>query len=84
MSTSTDLLGGFFVVVGGVVTFIGAAILISLLAAIPTFFLWNWLMPIIFGLPKLTFIQAIGVNLLCECLFKTRESSSRSSKKKQS
>lgn len=79
---SSDFLEALLIFVGGVVTFVGAAIAISLLAAIPTFFLWNWLMPLIFGVPSLTFVQAVGVNLLCECLFKTRSSSSDSSKKK--
>jgi hypothetical protein len=32
--------------------------------------LWNWLMPNIFGLPEITFWQAIGLNLLSTILFK--------------
>jgi len=31
--------------------------------------LWNWLMPIIFGLPKVTFWQALGLQLLTTVLF---------------
>lgn len=31
--------------------------------------LWNWLMPTIFGLPTLTIWQAMGLLLLCRLLF---------------
>lgn len=31
--------------------------------------LWNWLMPCIFGLPELTFWQAVGLLVLCKLLF---------------
>lgn len=30
--------------------------------------LWNWLMPVIFGLPTLTFWQAVGLVVLCRLL----------------
>jgi hypothetical protein len=32
--------------------------------------LWNWLMPELFGLSKVTFWQAIGLNILCTILFR--------------
>lgn len=44
----------------------GAALLWSL----PVLLLWNWLMPIIFNLPKLTWLQALGVNILAGLIFK--------------
>ncbi len=31
--------------------------------------LWNWLMPSIFGLPELSFFQAVGLLVLCKILF---------------
>lgn len=31
--------------------------------------LWNWLMPLIFGLTELTFWQAWGVMIMCELMF---------------
>jgi len=44
------------------------AILISMLMALclglPFKWLWNWLMPVIFGLPKITFWQAVGLRFL--------------------
>lgn len=44
---------------------------ISLIFAIPVWLLWNWLMPMIFGLTKLTLVQAWGVTFLANCLFKS-------------
>lgn len=42
----------------------------GLLFSLPVMWLWNWLMPMIFGLPTLTWIEAWGVNILCGLLFK--------------
>jgi len=46
-------------------------IIISILMTFPTMWLWNYLMPTIFGLIKISFWQALGINLLCGILFKT-------------
>ena len=48
-----------------------------LIAAWPIMVLWNWLMPYIFELPTLTFWQALGLNMLCELLFKSYTSNSK-------
>jgi energy-coupling factor transporter transmembrane protein EcfT len=48
---------------------------VALMVGLPTMFLWNWLMPIIFGLTRITFWQAVGVNLLSTVLFKSSKSS---------
>lgn len=43
-----------------------------ILMAYPTMWLWNWLMPTIFGLTtKITFWQAFGINILSSLLFKS-------------
>lgn len=42
-----------------------------ILMAYPTMWLWNWVMPTIFGLTKITFWQAFGINLLSSLLFKS-------------
>lgn len=47
----------------------------SLLSAIFMYFLWNWLMPDIFGLKVITYWQAWGLCFLCEMLFKSSSSS---------
>ena len=45
--------------------------LAALVFAFPTMWLWNWLMPMIFGLIKLTLLQSLGLNVLCGILFKS-------------
>jgi len=50
----------------------------SLLLALPAMWLWNWLMPAIFGLPTVTYWQALGLCLLFRFLFGTGLSSSSS------
>lgn len=55
------------------VTIIGIlviAFLLDLLLAWPFMLLWNWLMPMIFGLTTLTFWQSFGLMLLASFLFK--------------
>ena len=42
----------------------------ALLIGGPLWLLWNWLMPTIFGLPYITFWQAVGLNILTSILFK--------------
>lgn len=37
--------------------------------------LWNWLMPAIFGLGTITYLQGAGISLLCAILFKSNNSS---------
>lgn len=44
------------------------AIVISLIAAIPVYFLWNWLIPDIFGLTTINFIQTVGLCFLVKLL----------------
>jgi succinate dehydrogenase hydrophobic anchor subunit len=50
-----------------------AILLITLAAVIlgfPLMWLWNWLMPPIFGLTEITFWQALGLNALSAILIK--------------
>ncbi len=57
-------LEAFLIVVG--LLFLSAVIL-----AFPTMFLWNWLMPEIFGVVKIDLYQAMGINFLTHILFKS-------------
>lgn len=43
------------------------AIVLSIIFTYPTMLLWNYLMPMIFGLPKLTFWQIFGLQVLVNC-----------------
>lgn len=44
--------------------------LFSLALAWPVQLLWNWLMPVIFGLPAISFWQSVGLMLLVSILFR--------------
>lgn len=48
-------------------------IIIALVISLPVFFLWNWLMPEIFGLTQITFWQAMGISALSSILFKAND-----------
>jgi hypothetical protein len=43
----------------------------ALLIGFPTMWLWNWLMPVIFGLPTIGFWQAVGLVFLSGIFFKS-------------
>ena len=43
-------------------------LIISLLFAWPVQLLWNWLLPHLFHLPEITFLQAWGLEILCSML----------------
>ena len=45
---------------------------IAAIVAIPTWFLWNWLVPTLFDLPSISVAQALGLVLLAGCLFGSR------------
>lgn len=44
-------------------------VILSILLGIPTYFLWNYVMPSLFGLKTITLGQAIGLVALSRCLF---------------
>jgi hypothetical protein len=50
---------------------VGLLFLSAVILAFPTMFLWNWLMPDIFGLVKIDLYQAMGINFLTNILFKS-------------
>jgi hypothetical protein len=49
----------------------------AILTAFPIKWLWNEVIPDIFNLPEITFIQALGLNLLCSILFRPYISNSK-------
>lgn len=56
-----------------IVAFITAFVVIAgaaLLGSLPLYFLWNWLMPVLFKLPEITWLQALGIGFLANILFK--------------
>ena len=63
-------------IVGAVVGFVFLLVILAVLAALPTWLLWNWLVPDITkgALTEVTFWQAFGINLLAGILFKSSAS----------
>lgn len=57
-----DFIAGFLLVI--VIAFV-----IAIIMGFPMMWLWNALMPSIFGLTKITFWQGVGLNLLSGLLF---------------
>jgi len=53
------------------------AFFIALLFGIVVMYLWNWLMPVIFGLPTITWIQAAGLIFFIHLVFPSGSSSSK-------
>ena len=47
----------------------------AVILALPTMLLWNWVMPDVFGLETIGFFHALGLNLLCGVLVRSRTSS---------
>ncbi len=48
---------------------VGAVVVFFAVFGIFIRLLWNWLMPVIFGLPRITYPQAVGLLLLTRLLF---------------
>jgi hypothetical protein len=49
---------------------VAAVAVFAAVLGLAVMWLWNWLMPSLFGLPALTFVQAVGLLVLCHLLFK--------------
>jgi len=60
METLLEILGGIALIV-----------ILAIVFSFPTMWLWNWLMPTLFGLVKITWVQALGLNVLSGILFRT-------------
>ena len=60
----------FIKILGASLLLIGVLFIVALVIGLPIMLLWNWLMPVIFGLPTLTFWQAVGSAILANLLFK--------------
>ena len=64
-----------FEAIGASIVAILILALIATLCGLPVMWLWNWLMPVIFGLGRITFLQAVGVFFLAGLLTKGTSSS---------
>lgn len=66
MKTLIKLASGISAVLLSVIIWL----LISLVTGVIVMYLWNWLMPDIFGLTTITYWQGMGLSSLCSILFK--------------
>ena len=57
-----------FEIVGASVVAGAVVVVMVLLFTFPTMWLWNWLLPYIFGLPTIDFWQAMGLLALASLL----------------
>jgi hypothetical protein len=48
---------------------IGAIVVVTVVGGTVVQLLWNWLLPPLFGWPRVTFWQAFGLLVLCRILF---------------
>ena len=60
MDTLLKILGGIALIV-----------ILAIVFSFPTMWLWNWLMPTLFGLVKINWLQALGLNVLSGILFRS-------------
>jgi hypothetical protein len=68
----------FLETVGSVFVGLILIVVIALITGILVMLLWNWLMPVIFGLPQINFWQSWGLMCLLGFLFPTSMFSSKS------
>lgn len=68
----------FMQAIGVIISVLILIIVISLVMSLPVMFLWNWLMPAIFGLAKIGWLQSFGLLLLSGFLFKNTSNSKSS------
>lgn len=61
--------------IGGIVVAFVVLLGMAFLVGFPVCWLWNWLMPHIFGLPKIGFWEAWGLLLLSGLLFSGKSGS---------
>lgn len=59
---------GAFAVFAGLITL---TVVVGLILALPVMLLWDWLMPGIFGLRTITWLEAWGLLVMCGLLFKS-------------
>lgn len=67
----------FWAILLGVFLFVCDYVFWASVSGISVMLLWNWLMPEIFNLGRISFFQAVGLIVLIELLFKSNSSSSK-------
>jgi hypothetical protein len=50
-----------------IILVIPVAVLNLSISVIPAYYLWNWIVPEFFSLPKISFLQMLGLIVLIKC-----------------
>ena len=61
----------YFKKIGIVIVTLTVNTIIGFIFALPVQLLWNWLMPVIFNLPTITYIQAWGLLVISSYIIKS-------------
>lgn len=67
-----------FTAIGAIIAAGVIIITAGFVLSIPTWFLWNALLPELFGFKSITVLQALGINVLCSILFKANVTTTKS------
>lgn len=59
------------------ITVIAVAVVLGIVFAVPVWLLWNWLVPVIFHGPTITYLEALGLYILCAFLFRSSTSTTK-------
>lgn len=70
----------FLAAIGAIIMAILIMVLASFIGGFFVMIFWNWVIPTIFGLTTITYVQAVVLNLLCGCLFKSVTTNNSKSK----
>lgn len=57
-----------------VIYMVGYSAITGIVVVLPTFIVWNWIMPAVFDLPRISIIQAWGLVFLSGLFLRTRVS----------
>ena len=69
-------MNSFYTALGTFAAFVVVTIVAAAIMSLPVMLLWDWLMPSIFGLRTITWLEAWGLMFLCGLLFKSSSTSS--------
>ena len=76
-----DILLSLARLVGWAMVFLGIVALGAALTAYPVMWIWNWIMPSLFGLPVIDIWHALGLSVLCNILFGSARTSTRTERR---
>lgn len=65
----TDVIEGTMMVVGVILTVLLVAFLLGMLMAWPVMWIWNYMMPELFGVPVITYWQAFWGSFMVKLIF---------------